>query len=47
MRLEQQLCSSNDMHQRLEKQLERLRMEMAQSDTQTHMVMRFYFFFSF
>ena len=38
MRLEQQLSSANDLQQCLEKQLERLRMEAAQTDSQSHMV---------
>ena len=38
MRLEQQLLSANNLQQCLEKQLERLRMEAAQTDSQSHMV---------
>ena len=38
MRLQQQLLSANNLQQSLEKQLERLRMEAAQTDSQSHMV---------
>lgn len=37
MRLQQQLLSANNLQQSLEKQLERLRMEAAQTDSQSHM----------
>lgn len=37
-RLEEQLATARDMHQRLEKQLERLRADAAKNDSQTHAV---------
>jgi len=38
MRLEQQLAAANDLQQRLEKQIERLRIEAAQADSTSHQV---------
>ena len=36
--MEQQLAASNDLQHRLEKQLEKLRVEAAQADSTTHQV---------